>query len=89
MSEEKKSRTVRKCDYWIEELREFDTEDGAIVPAWIDIDEHGKAKDATEAEKWIRKNADKVKGKTIRIVKVCRQFVVKTETTTKVVLDES
>lgn len=90
--EANKPRTVRKCDYWIEELRRFNTENGAVVnvlDAWCPIDAHGKAKDSADAEKWLRANGDKVEGKTIRIVKVCKQFTVKTETTKKVVLDES
>jgi len=73
---EKKKRVVAKRPYFVEECV-----DGAYVGVINDAFD-----DTAEAERWIRENADDLKGKTLRIVCVCKRVTVNTITTTSVVL---
>lgn len=98
MAEEKKKRKVKKCDYLVESLEKFSVPDNPLaetdtgkhhdVEAWSQVDGSDKFDDSVEAEKWIREHADdeKLNGKRLRIVRVCKRITVNTVTTTKVLL---
>lgn len=92
----KKKRTRAKCDYVI--LQEHDefceegppdisggtlTYDPMLSLARVTAEVF---EDTAAALKWVRENADTLTDKHLLIVRVCREFDVKTETQTKVVL---
>lgn len=71
-----KKRNVRKRTYLVEERR---LEDQG-PERWFCVPTSGKHVDSHAALKWVRQHGDKVAGKTLRIVRVCEEFKVKTQT---------